>query len=193
MLEHRETVNFISRLRHKDGSWRWTESTARNLLENPSVQAIVVNYHDITERKHAEEALKANEERFRALVEKSSDVLQLINSDHKRIYVSPAVTNVLGYSPEEFLAQSSEDATLPEDRAIVDTARSRAATNPRESITLINRRKHKDGSWRWTENTYRNFYDDPNVGALVVNFHDITDRKNAEDALRLDEARWKVS
>jgi two-component system, sensor histidine kinase and response regulator len=185
MLEHPgETVNFISRLRHKDGSWRWMESAARNLLENPSVQAIVVNYHDITERKNAEEALKANEERFRTLVEKSSDVLQLINSDHKRIYVSPAVTNVLGYSPEEFLAQPSEDATLPEDRAIVDTTRNRAATNPRESITLINRRKHKDGSWRWTENTYRSFFDDPNVGALVVNFHDVTDRKNAEDALR---------
>jgi two-component system CheB/CheR fusion protein len=44
------------RLRHRDGSWIWVEATGVNLLHEPSVQAVVVNYHDIGERLRAEEA-----------------------------------------------------------------------------------------------------------------------------------------
>jgi PAS domain S-box-containing protein len=51
--------------RHKDGSWRWIESTARNLLHEPSVQAVVVNFRDITERKHAEAERERLEQRLR--------------------------------------------------------------------------------------------------------------------------------
>jgi len=50
----------IGRLRHADGSWHWVEAIVTNMLENPSVQAIVVNYRDITERKHAEDKLREN-------------------------------------------------------------------------------------------------------------------------------------
>src|SRR5690606_34810918 len=42
------------RVRHKDGSWRWLEFTCSNLLHEPSVRAVVINFRDITERKHAE-------------------------------------------------------------------------------------------------------------------------------------------
>ncbi len=185
MLEHPgETTYFSSRLRHKNGNWRWVESTARNLLNDPNVRAIVVNFHDITDRKNAEEALKASEERFRTLVEKSSDVIQLIGPDATRIYVSPTVTDILGYTPEEFIAQSPAEATHPDDRAFVQMGHSRAHQNPREPVTVVYRRRHKDGSWRWTENTTRNLINDPNVQAHVINFHDITDRKKTEDALR---------
>jgi diguanylate cyclase (GGDEF)-like protein/PAS domain S-box-containing protein len=47
-----------ARVRHKDGAWRWVEAIGTNLLAEPTVQAIVVNYRDITERKKAEEALR---------------------------------------------------------------------------------------------------------------------------------------
>lgn len=46
------------RIRHKDGSWRWIESTINNLLAEPAVQAVVFNYRDVTERKQSEEALR---------------------------------------------------------------------------------------------------------------------------------------
>ena len=57
------------RIRHKDGSWRWVEAVATNLLHEPSIKGIVVNYHDITESTLAEQALKESEEHFRSLFE----------------------------------------------------------------------------------------------------------------------------
>jgi PAS domain S-box-containing protein len=52
-------------LQHKDGSWRWIESTARNLLHEPSVEAVVVNFRDITERKRAQAERERLEQRLR--------------------------------------------------------------------------------------------------------------------------------
>ena len=64
------------RSRHKDGTWRWVEATMTNLVHDPDVQAVVTTLHDITERKQAEEKLKAlaeqteeSEQRFRLLAD----------------------------------------------------------------------------------------------------------------------------
>jgi PAS domain S-box-containing protein len=62
-------VTIETRVRHKDGSWRWLEGTLRNLLEEASVGAIVKNYRDITGRKHAEDQLRGTSEDLRALSE----------------------------------------------------------------------------------------------------------------------------
>jgi len=63
------SIRIEARVRHKDGSWRWLEGTQRNLLEEPSVGAIVNNYRDITGRKLAEEQCRGNTEELRALSE----------------------------------------------------------------------------------------------------------------------------
>jgi len=56
LLDHPEEVITVEhRLRHKDGTFRWIEGIATNLLHDPVINAIVVNIRDITERKQAEE------------------------------------------------------------------------------------------------------------------------------------------
>jgi two-component system, NarL family, sensor histidine kinase UhpB len=55
------------RARHKDGSWRWIEGVGVNLFSEPSVEAIIVNYRDITERKHSEEQLQSSHDQLRGL------------------------------------------------------------------------------------------------------------------------------
>jgi signal transduction histidine kinase len=61
--DHVSTAEMMTR--HKDGSWRWIESTMRNLLHEPSVQALVVNFRDITERKRAQAERERLEQRLR--------------------------------------------------------------------------------------------------------------------------------
>jgi len=61
----------IFRLRHSDGTWRWNEAIVTNMLNEASVNAIVVNYRDITERKRAEDAVRESETRYRDLFENS--------------------------------------------------------------------------------------------------------------------------
>ena len=61
------------RARHQDGSWRWFEATAVNSLADPAVAGIVVNFHDVTERKRAEAARRDSEERYRVISELVSD------------------------------------------------------------------------------------------------------------------------
>jgi PAS domain S-box-containing protein len=184
-MEHPgEPVTFISRIRHKNGSWRWIEITARNLLHDPDVRASVINFHDITERRQTEEALKASEERFRSLVEQSSEGIVLVDINKKLTYLSPAVSRILGYSPEEYIiAQATEESIHPDDRADVAANHLWADNHPGEAITSVIRRLHKDGTWRWIKSTIRNLLEDPNVRATVVNFRDITERKEAEEAL----------
>jgi PAS domain S-box-containing protein len=60
---HESTDEILTR--HKDGSWRWIETTARNLLHEPSVQAVVANFRDITERKRAQAERERLEQRLR--------------------------------------------------------------------------------------------------------------------------------
>jgi PAS domain S-box-containing protein len=71
----------VLRVRHKNGSWRWVESFEVNLLDNPDVGAFAVNYRDITDRKEAEESLRASEERFRAMANSMSQLAWIASAD----------------------------------------------------------------------------------------------------------------
>jgi len=57
------TVSLECRFPAKDGSWGWIEAVSRNLLEDPTVSGVVINYRDITERKQAQQALQESENR----------------------------------------------------------------------------------------------------------------------------------
>jgi PAS domain S-box-containing protein len=148
-------------------------------------EAVFVTFNDVTERKTAAEALKRREEQFRTLVEKSSEVIFLSDENRNRVYVSPTIQNVLGYTVDEFLSVSPAEFTHPDHRTTVIANREWTFSHPGETITFVSRVRHKDGSWRWVETSLRNLIADPNIHAIVTNFHDITDRKEAEKQLEM--------
>src|SRR5665647_561150 len=89
------------RFRHKDGSWRWLESTVSNLLSKSWVKAIVFNYRDITERKLAEE------ERFQlsSILEATSDFVCITDVDQRIVFLNTAGRKAMGYGEMEDLSQ----------------------------------------------------------------------------------------
>ncbi len=86
----------------KDGRWLWMEATATNLLDDPSVNAIVVNERDISERKQTEVELMC----FADIVESSNDAIISANPEGVIISWNPAAERIFGYLEKEILGKS---------------------------------------------------------------------------------------
>jgi PAS domain S-box-containing protein len=176
-----QTIPATVRLLHKDATWHVMEATANNLLNNPAVRGVVINYRDVTERQRAQEALKQREAHFRVMIENSLDDVAILNSKGDILYQSPSIERVLGYKLEEHKGKSSFIFIHPDDMPDVVKAYTELVENPGSTYKGELRAQHKDGSWRMLEVMTRNFLDDPVVGGILANFRDITERKTAEE------------
>ncbi len=127
------------------------------------------------------DALRRSEERFRTLVEKSADVIFLAGPENESLMVTPSVTPMLGYAPEEFLDLDIADMTHPDDLPLLLQHADVMRATPGATVNLVFRLRHKDGTWRVVDCTMRNLLSDPNVEAIVANFRDITARKQLEE------------
>lgn len=145
------------------------------------VTAIV---RDITDDRQAEEVLRQSEKRFRALVENSADALTLLDGHGNVIYEGPTVERVTGYTIEERIGRNSLETVYSEDVPPVKTVLARVLAQPGCTESLQFRAVRKDGTVQWMEGTATNLLADPHVQAVVVNYHDITARRQAEDDLR---------
>jgi two-component system, cell cycle sensor histidine kinase and response regulator CckA len=139
---------------------------------------------DITERVAAEDALRRNEAMFRAVIEKSAEIISLTTADGATRYLTPSAWRLLGWTPEEMGGRTLRDQVIPEDRARIANEIARLVRTGDRDMAMELRVQHRDGSIRWVESTGTNLLDDPNVRAIVGNYRDITERKRAEEALR---------
>jgi diguanylate cyclase (GGDEF)-like protein/PAS domain S-box-containing protein len=135
------------------------------------------------QKEAAESSLRTSEERFRSLVQNSSDTTLVLGPAGVIVYASPATRSLLGREPGELLGRRASDLVHPDDRARVEPQlgellRAAAAIDPLQ-FRILNR----DGSWRHAEAVITDMRDRPSVGGYVVNVRDITDRKEAEEKL----------
>ena len=176
-----QAVPAAVRFLHKDGTWHILEATANNLLHDPTVKGIVINYRDVTARHIAEEALKQREEHFRILIENSLDDVSILDKEGNIIYQSPSTERVLGYKPDEQAGKNFIDFIHPDDSEYASESFGILIQNPGSTYQGELRALHRDGSWRTLEVMVRNFLDDPMVGGILANFRDVTERKLAEE------------
>jgi PAS domain S-box-containing protein len=148
-------------------------------------------FWDITARKRAEDMLKEKEEQFRSLIENASDIVAILDKDLTIRYQSPTIKRILGYQPEELINKKASDYVHPQDLPEAIKAFKKLIKNPKTVQTMEFRVRHKNGSWRTVEAMGKNLLDNPGVMGVVINYHDITDRKQAEDALRESEEKWR--
>jgi PAS domain S-box-containing protein len=145
---------------------------------------------ELIERQHAEDTLTANEKRFRVLIENSYDGLTLLDARGNILYYSPANERISGFTSEEMIGHSGLKLFHPADRKRLLRDFIETAQKPGHITSSIYRILHKDGSFRWVEDVARNLIDDPDVGAIVVNTHDITERAQAE---ALQDAVYRIA
>ena len=161
---------------------------------NGTVPFVSTIARDITERKRADVTLRSSEKRFRALVEHSADFVSLLALDGTLLWESPAEIRPLGYAPDAFQGRSTFELVHPDDADQVRHVLAQAAQHPATPQRGVFRLRRRDGLWCWVEASATNLLDDESVQAIVVNYRDITKRKQAEDMIKsqLDElTRWQ--
>ena len=148
-----------------------------------TVEGVIEVVRDITDRKRAEEALRASEEKYRLIIENATDVVTLHTVDElKYLYVNPATLTTLGYFERDLLGTSAADYIHPDDREPALT-RYREAVEHGGGKAEFRFRK-KDGSYVWLEATGKLTRDERGDEVMLVLSRDITERVQQREELR---------
>lgn len=127
-------------------------------------------------RTAIEKELERREAEFRLLAESAADVVERFAGDGTRLYVSPAITRLLGHKPEDLIGGNVYEAIHEDDRQVIfeAVARLRSRTSVAETVSV--RVRHQDGHEIWVETSIRPSGD----GTAVAITRDISDRKQLE-------------
>lgn len=183
IMGERDHYQLEKRYLHKSGRIVWGRLTASLVQSAKAPLRFVINMiEDITSYKQVEEKLRDSEEQYRTIVENTFDLICELDQEGRFIYLSPNYRDVLGYKPDEMIGQNAFETVHPDDLAAVLAQ----FDKPAGKVTF--RTRHQDGGWRWLEGAGKVYYTpDQRFRGIVVS-RDVTERKQAEDALR-EEAR----
>ena len=182
----------------KDGSYKPIELTATNLTNDPTIGGVLLNYHDITGRKLAEEVLKENEKKFRTVADFTYDWELWTGPDGRIIYISPSCERISGYKPEEFLSDKSllKKILHPGDANLFeDYFRNINSLEHKHEIDSFNFRiLKKDGSVAHIGHLSRPVFDEKgNYEGQRISNRDITQHWQMEEELKLAALRLELA
>ena len=180
-----------NRVRHKDGSWRWIETVATNQLLDPILQAVVASFRDVTDRKRAEDAARAAEEKFRFIVESATEFAIFTTDLAGRVDSwNSGAQRILGYDEHEILGQDCRLVFTPEDNAMDQPDREMHSALTRGSGSDERWHLRKGGERFWASGLMMPLRDDAGTvrGYLKI-LRDMTRQKRTDEALRASEER----
>ncbi|MFT3934591.1 MAG: PAS domain S-box protein [Chitinophagaceae bacterium] len=194
----------------KDGSTFYGAVTGNIVRDNKGeIDSIVFITKDISDRRRLEEQLKKSNEAleqkvkerteeiykttntFRALVENNQSIICLLDEQFRPIYISPAAERITGFSFIEGNPSSPLEFSHPDDVEHMRQLAKKVMENPGKAFGISIRAKHKDGHYVWLEGVVSNMINDPNVGGIISNLIDITERKRAEEAIHKSEVLYR--
>lgn len=184
-FDKREPFRMEYRLRRFDGRYRWILDHGVPRFTPSGISAgYIGSCIDITELKEAEEKLRQSEERYRLVVENTSDLILLCDAQGTKVYVSPSFKSVLGYTTDEVLQMPDLTFIHPDDLLLAQTLMADVAKG--KVRQAIYRYHHKDGQWLIFETRGAPIFDQEGQPSLLVfTAHDITERVELEQ--RKDE------
>lgn len=165
-----------------------------NYLFNNGIGCCGFFIRNINKRKMAEIALQESEERFKAIIQNSFDIIGILDDKGEIVYTSPSTYLILGYLPEEICGHSSFEYVHPDDRKRVREIFKRVIEKLKLVSPIEFRFKHKDGSFIDMETIGVNLIGFPGVDGIVVTSRQITERKKNENLLKMfnEELEQKV-
>jgi PAS domain S-box-containing protein len=150
-------------------------------------------FRDISERKQAKDKLEQSEERFRRIFEQAPIGMAIANLEHRYLKVNAAFCEMLGYTNQELVGKKVSEMTYPEDMPENKTLLKQALHGKISSYQMEKRYIKKDGNLVWSNLTVSFFYDDNGKPLYLLGMtEDITQRKQAEEALKKSQERYET-
>ncbi len=156
-------------------------------------QEVLAILRDITQRKRMESALRASEARFRSLIENASDLITLVDADGAIRYESPAVARILGHEADALIGRAVIDLVHEDDENTLATCIRETLSSDHLAPVEQIRMRTADGNWRLMETICTPFLDSASESLVVMNSRDVTERVEAERALRDSEDQLRQS
>lgn len=162
----------------KDGSTVWTE-VRTTLMRNDAgeVVSILGVTRDISERKLSDLILRESEEKYRLLVEHSSDLIWSISPKGEFLYISPSIERISGYTPSSVTGTFFKSYVHPDDLILLQEHIGKNIKSEKAGSGLVIRMRHSDGEWYFHMGTSEPVYgSDGNIKSIVGVSRDITER-----------------
>ena len=178
-------------VRDEAGHWYLTRVLPYRSTDD-RIEGVVITFVDITQRRESEEALRSSEEQFRALVETSAQIVWTTDADGMMVEDSPSWCAFTGQSYQEWKGEGWLNAVHPDDQSPAKTHWRQAVAVGSANETTY-RLRHTKGGWRWTIMRAVPLQDPDSVvrGWVGMNI-DITEQREAEDALRYSEEHLRL-
>jgi two-component system cell cycle sensor histidine kinase/response regulator CckA len=179
------------RIRHKGGAWHHIESITVNRLDDAAVAAVVVNYRDVTDRRHAVEALRASEERLRHIVERAQDLIYYCDAIGRFTYVNPTAARLMQYTEKELLGTHFFSLVRKDYRDAIGEFYLRQFVEKIPSTYQEFPSVTKGGDTLWVGQHVELVFSGDEIDGVHAIARDITRQKDAEQRLRQSEARYR--
>ena len=189
------------RILTKDDHEVWLGQNTQLIVKDGHVIGFQAVARDITERKRVQDTLKQSEEKFRFLTENMNDNIFMMDMNLRTTYVSQSIKKILGFTPEERMKQHITEQVTPASMTLIEKILSeelereqKGLDDPDRSAKFEMEYYHKDGSTVWMENVISGIRDDQGVAVGIYGVsRDITERKQAEEVLRENQARLDLA
>jgi|GEM_PF-3131048 len=179
-------VSYERALVDMDGTRYWFEIQLIPVYDKKGkVEEVLLSFMEISDRKEALELLERSEQRFRSLVQNSSDIISILNENGRIIYQTPAGEESFGLSINEMYEKDLTEFIHEEDRDNVVREFRRLVKTIGAITSLEFRVKNAKGGYDYLDAIMNNRLDDPNINGVVVTSRNISERRKSEEQIRL--------
>jgi PAS domain S-box-containing protein len=171
------------RLKTKSGKWLWFIDHGKVVEwdKNGKPIRMIGTLRDIDKQERTDEAIRESEEYHRALIENSNDGISVLNINGEIVFESESHKRLLGYEHGEIIGQNVFEFVHPDDSQRISKQFAALVQKPGTIEDVFFRFLNNNGDWVYLEGIGNNLLKDPVVKGIVINYHDVTKRKQAED------------
>ncbi len=191
LVQDHQPMQYVAPFKTAKGNIRWGKAIGEAVLENGKLLKIRGTFQDITESKKAENELKESEKRLKSIIENTTNLFYAHSINYELTFLSPQIYEYLGYTPDEAMIRWTNFITdNPINKEGVEFTEKAIKTGKRQPTYELELQR-KDGKKIMVEVREAPLIENGKVVSIVGSLSDITERKNAENALVDSENKFR--